>query len=381
MPDGTKVQATHSGSVKIFGNLCIGNVLFVPSFSYNLVSISRLVSHSNCIGEIHARKGLLAQVYTSAINHDIWHMRLGHPSHKRIVILNRKFPFISLPINSDSNDENTSDSTRLNNGPDIDFGQTFDSILEQNHPRRSTRHKIAPAYLQDFQTSFATRTRMKSRYPIEAHISLARLSPSFKQGIFFDSTSNLQLKAFCDSDWARCPNTRRSVTGYIIYIGKSPICWKSKKQQTVSRSSFEAEYRAIASTTREIQRLHHLMYDLKINHQQPSLLYCDSLSAIQITSNQVFHERTKHIEIDCHLIREKVKQGLIKLLHISTHHQQADILTKALISKLGLLDIYAQLEGGCQNNDQGHIARPEDHTTNDQSVKTVFTYYVITCIT
>jgi len=89
----------------------------------------------------------------------------------------------SIYENNELQDENTSDSTRLNNGPDIDFGQTFDSILEQNHPRRFTRHKIAPAYLQDFQTSFTTRTRMKSRYPIEAHISLGRLSPSFKQVI------------------------------------------------------------------------------------------------------------------------------------------------------------------------------------------------------
>jgi len=133
LPDGTKVQATHSGSAKIFGNLCIGNVLFVPSFSYNLVSISRLVSHSNCIvtfttnecsiqdkrstkrigttniqsgmymikGEINTREDTPAQACTSAINHDIWHMRLGHPSHKRLVVLNRKFPFIYLPVNSD----------------------------------------------------------------------------------------------------------------------------------------------------------------------------------------------------------------------------------------------------------------------------------------
>jgi len=134
------------------------------------------------------------------------------------------------------------------------------------------------------------------------------------------------------------------------------------------------------------------MQDLKVNHQQPSLPYCDSLLAIQIASNQVFHKRTKHIETDCHLIREKVKQGLIKLLHINTHHQQADILTKALppalfntlISKLGLLYIYAQLEGGCQNNKnngQSHIAQPKDHITNDQSVKTDFTHSVIPYIT
>jgi len=148
------------------------------------------------------------------------------------------------------------------------------------------------------------------------------------QGIFFDSISNLQLKAFCDSDWAGCPTIRRSITGYIIYISNYPICWKSKKQQTVSRSSSEAEYHAIASATCEIQWLHHLVQDLKIDHQRLSILYCDNLSTIQIASNQVFHERTKHIEIDCHLIREKIKQGVIKLLHINTHHQQADILTK-----------------------------------------------------
>ena len=72
--------------------------------------------------------------------------------------------------NNELQEENTSGSTRLNNEPDID------SKLEQNHLRRSTRHKTAPAYLQDFQTSFAIKTGMKSRYPIEAHISLARLS-------------------------------------------------------------------------------------------------------------------------------------------------------------------------------------------------------------
>jgi len=100
------------------------------------------------------------------------------------------------------------------------------------------------------------------------------------------------------------------------------------------------------------------MQDLKIDHQRPFILYCDNLSAIQITSNQVFHERTNHIEIDYHLIREKIKQGVIKLLHINTQHQQADILTKALspavfhnlMTKLGLLNIYAQLEGVCQSN-------------------------------
>ena len=175
------------------------------------------------------------------------------------------------------------------------------------------------------------------------------------QGIFLAANSQLQFKCFSDSDWAGCPDTRRSISGYIVYLDQSPISWKSKKQPTVSRSSSEAEYRALVAVTCEVQWLSYLMTDLHIHHHQPSILYCDNQSAIQIASNQVFHERTKHIEIDCHIIRDKVQQGVIKLLPISSDLQQADILTKALPpyvfhkfrSKLGMIDIYSQLEGGC----------------------------------
>ncbi|WVZ13928.1 hypothetical protein V8G54_011494 [Vigna mungo] len=173
-------------------------------------------------------------------------------------------------------------------------------------------------------------------------------------GIHFPCNSTIQLKAFCDSDWATCPNTRRSVTGFTIYLGNSLISWRSKKQSTVSCSSSEAEYRSLASTVCEMQWLTYLLHDLHVTYTTPALIYCDNQSAIQIASNQVFHERTKHIDIDCHIVREKVAAGLIKLLPISTTMQIADILTKPLPppifqllrSKLGLQNIYAQLEGG-----------------------------------
>ncbi|GKV35008.1 hypothetical protein SLEP1_g43330 [Rubroshorea leprosula] len=182
-----------------------------------------------------------------------------------------------------------------------------------------------------------------------AHRLLRYLKKTLGQGILLSSKGFLQLTAFCDSDWASCLTTRRSTTGYCIFLGNSPISWKSKKQNTISLSSAEVEYRAMATTTKEIIWLHSLLSTFGIQLPTPTPLYCDNRAACHIAANPVFHERTKHLEIDCHVVREKYQAGLILPLSIAFADQPADIFTKALgkdrflylCDKLGIRNFHA----------------------------------------
>ncbi|KAL0423852.1 UNVERIFIED_CONTAM: putative mitochondrial protein [Sesamum radiatum] len=159
------------------------------------------------------------------------------------------------------------------------------------------------------------------QHPCQQHLDAAlhlvrylKASPS--TGLFFPSNNDFKLKAYCDADWAACPLSRRSLTGYCIFLGISPVSWKTKKQTTAARSSAEAEYRSMAATTCEITWVTNVLQDLGVRIDTPVPFFCDNKAALHITANPVFHERTKHVEIDCHVVRDKYKEGLIQPTYI-----------------------------------------------------------------
>nr|GEW06400.1 putative reverse transcriptase, RNA-dependent DNA polymerase, Gag-polypeptide of LTR copia-type [Tanacetum cinerariifolium] len=121
------------------------------------------------------------------------------------------------------------------------------------------------------------------------------------KGILLPREGPTTLTAYCHSDWLGCPFTRRSKTGYLLLFSSGPISWKTKKHSVVSRSSAEAEYRAMASTVSEIIWVRWLLKDMQVQLTTPTSLFCDNQAARHIANNPVYHERTKHVEMDCFL--------------------------------------------------------------------------------
>ncbi|KAJ0491830.1 putative RNA-directed DNA polymerase [Helianthus annuus] len=198
---------------------------------------------------------------------------------------------------------------------------------------------------------------------------LRYLHGTLHHGIFLKRKSPMQLHAFTDADWAGDRPSYRSTTGYIVYLGQNPISWSSKRQSTLARSSTEAEFRAVASTTTEVQWLISLLVELGLKSTVTPAIYCDNLSATHYSANPVFHSRMKHLALDFHFVREKVQDGTIRVTHISGDDQLADALTKPLLrqrfnfltSKIGLLSRSSILRGHIE----AHSVKTESPTKSE----------------
>jgi hypothetical protein len=171
--------------------------------------------------------------------------------------------------------------------------------------------------------------------PREPHLGamkriLRYLQGTLDLGLHLHRTTPADLIVYTDADWAGCPDTRKSTSGYAVFLGDNLISWSSKRQPTVSRSSAEAEYRAVANGVAEATWLRQLLQELQHPLRRASVVYCDNVSAIYLSTNPVQHQRTKHIEIDLHFVRERVALGEVRVLHVPTTSQYADVFTKGL---------------------------------------------------
>jgi len=149
-------------------------------------------------------------------------------------------------------------------------------------------------------------------------------------GLHLYPSSTSTLLSYTDADWGGFPDTRRSTSGYCVFLGDNLISWSAKRQATLSRSSAEAEYRGVANVVSESCWLHNLLLELHCPIRKATLVYCDNVSAIYLSGNPVQHQRTKHIEMDIHFVREKVARGEVRVLHVPSRYHIADIFTKGL---------------------------------------------------
>ncbi|GKC90604.1 ribonuclease H-like domain-containing protein, partial [Tanacetum coccineum] len=173
--------------------------------------------------------------------------------------------------------------------------------------------------------------------PREPHLAALKRVLRYVRGILYFglqlyASITGSLVAYTDADWAGCPTTRRSTSGYCVFLGDNLLSWSVKRQHTLSRSSVEAEYIGIANVVAETAWLRNLIKELHTPLLSVTLVYCDNVSAIYMTANLVQHQRTKHIEIDVHFVRDIVARGQVRVLHVPSHYQYADIFTKGIPS-------------------------------------------------
>ena len=156
-----------------------------------------------------------------------------------------------------------------------------------------------------------------------------------------------------DSDWEGSAIDRKSTSGCCFNMGSGVISWFSRKQSCVALSTSEAEYVAASSTICEVVWLRKLLSDLFDLQLDATCIYCNNQSCVKLSKNSVFHDKSKHIEIKYHYIRDMVQRGAVKLQYVVTNEQIANVLTKPLAKvkfeyfreKLGVLQIEVPSKG------------------------------------
>ncbi|XP_026378109.1 uncharacterized protein LOC113272498 [Papaver somniferum] len=196
--------------------------------------------------------------------------------------------------------------------------------------------------------------------PTDIHLQLLKrilryIKGSLRSGITLIRGNCTTITAYSDSDWDGCPYSRRSTTGYCVFLGDNLVSWSSKKQPTIDHSSTEAEYKALVVAASEVRWISYILDELGVPLTTPCLMYCANMGARSLASNPVCHARTKHIEVDYHFVRSLVMIGFLFVKYVHTLDRIANFFIKGLNKKLffklqGKLMHYqsVQFEGGCK---------------------------------
>ena len=132
-------------------------------------------------------------------------------------------------------------------------------------------------------------------------------------GLAISHSRSHELVVYSDAAWVGCPDTHHSTSGYCVFLGDNLICWSSKRQHTVLRCSAEAEYRGVANAMAKACWISQLLGELCHPLTRATLVYCDNISVVYLSTNPVHHQRTKHVEIDLHFVQERVALGAIRV--------------------------------------------------------------------
>nr|GEV42943.1 hypothetical protein [Tanacetum cinerariifolium] len=319
----------HSFLLTYSKPLQLNHILVTPHIIKNLIYVRKLTRDNDLSVEFDAYGFLEPSFQTPVVllsfSSTTWHRRLGHPgenvlhrleSHKSklsalchacqlallqriIALLHNKFAMTDL---GSLNYFLGIFAQRSVSGMFLSQSKFADEILERAHMQNCNPCRTPVClYMHDPRESpFAALKRI-----------LRYVRCTLDYGLQLHVLSNAQLTAYTDVEWVGCRVTRRSTFGYCVFLDDNLLSWSAKRQVTLSRSSAEVEYRAI-------------------------LVYCDNVSAVYMSVNPVQHQRTKHIEIDIYFVRDYVAFGQVRVLHVPSRFQYADIFTNGLPSALFL---------------------------------------------
>jgi hypothetical protein len=159
------------------------------------------------------------------------------------------------------------------------------------------------------------------------------LRGTVEYGLRYLGGDGVRLQGYLDLDWAKSAVDRKSTSRCCFSLGSTVITWSNRKQTSATLSLIEAKYITVSMASCEAIWLRKLLTCLCDQELEPTVIYCDNQSCIKLSENPVFHNRSKHIEIRYHFIRDRIQKGAVKLQYVSTDEQVADILTKPLVKE------------------------------------------------